>query len=146
VKTNLLDDGIVNTSVAISATNAFDLPFSRITRTARHDRSDVGQIDRDIDVAACGRRKTARKPSAPPTSVQLAQRSKRRSDLGHEDFRLFPRREVTAPLGFVPTNKLVITTFGPASWRAVDLTGKDRDSGSDGDAGGVEGLGVILPV
>jgi hypothetical protein len=73
VKTNLLDDGIVNTLVSISATNAFDLPFPPMPRTARDDRFDVGQIDRDIDIAACGRGKTARTPSAPPTSLQLPQ-------------------------------------------------------------------------
>jgi hypothetical protein len=33
----------------------------------------LGQIDRDIDIAACGRGKTARTPSAPPTSLQLPQ-------------------------------------------------------------------------
>jgi hypothetical protein len=113
-----LDDGIVNALVSISATGAFDLPFSPMPRTVRHDRFDVGQIDRDIDVAGCGRGKTTRTSSAPPTSLQLAQRSERRSDFGCEDFRPFPHCEVTALLGFVPINKLVITTFDPASSRA----------------------------
>ena len=45
-------------------------------------------------------------------------------DLGSEEFRLFPRREVTALLDLVPIDELVIGTLGPASWRTVNLAGK----------------------
>jgi hypothetical protein len=48
----------------------------------------------------------------------LAQRSERRSDLGSEGFRLFPRREVTAFTNFVKVDELAITP---------ELVGRDVD-------------------
>src|SRR5438093_7833720 len=59
---------------------------------------------------------------------------------------LFPRREVTALLDLVPINELVITLLDPASWRTIDLAGKDRHCRRDRDVHGVEVVGVILPV
>jgi hypothetical protein len=72
--------------------------------------------------------------------------SERRAELGTEEFRLFPRREVTALVDLVEIDELVITTLGPASWRTVDLAGKDRHGSRDGDVHGVEVVGVVLPV
>src|SRR5439155_14321731 len=54
-------------------------------------------------------------------SLQLAQRSERRAELGREEFRLFPRREVTALVDLVEIDQLVIATLIPALWRTVDL-------------------------
>jgi hypothetical protein len=53
-------------------------------------------------------------------------RFERRSDLVSEEFRLFERREVTAPLDLVPIDELVIGTLGPASWLTIDFAGKDH--------------------
>src|SRR5713101_3485651 len=79
-------------------------------------------------------------------SFPLAQRSERRTELGGEEFRLLPLRKVTALIGLMEINELVITTLSPASWRTADLAGKDRYGSRDRDVHGVEVVGVILPV
>jgi hypothetical protein len=53
---------------------------------------------------------------------------------------------VTALVDLVPINELVITPLGPASWRTVDLTGKDGHGRRDRDVHRIEVVGVILPV
>src|SRR5258708_15284415 len=54
-----------------------------------------------------------------------AQRSEGRPDLGAEEFRLFPRREVAALVDFVEIDELVIAPFDPAS-RSWPTMGHDQ--------------------
>src|SRR2546422_10627862 len=104
------------------------------SRRAGHtrDRSGLDQVDRAIDGAACGVGRRALVVPAGP-SLQLAQWSERRADLGSEEFRLFPRREVTALVDLVKVDELVIGTLGPALWRTIDLARKHRHRNRDRD-------------
>jgi hypothetical protein len=45
---------------------------------------------------------------------------------------------VTALSDLVEIDELVITTLGPASWRTVDVTGKDCHGSRNGDVHDVE--------
>src|SRR5260370_17096065 len=52
---------------------------------------------------------------------ELAQRAELRPDLGREEFRLFPRCEMTALVDLVKRNELVIRAIAPPSRRFLQL-------------------------
>src|SRR5206468_90591 len=60
-----------------------------------------------------------------PQSVQLAQGPERRLDLGHEELRLLPGREVAAFVELVVVDEVGIRPLRPAPRRRVELVGKD---------------------
>src|SRR5512134_212125 len=62
--------------------------------------------------------------SLPIPSSGSPQRPERRADLGREELRLFPRREVTALVDLVEVDEIAISALGPALGCAIDLAGK----------------------
>jgi hypothetical protein len=62
-----------------------------------------------------------------------------RLDLVSKEFRLLPRREVTALIDLVPVDEVVEVLYGQATRRTVDLAGKDRHGHRNRDLHGVEG-------
>jgi hypothetical protein len=48
-----------------------------------------------------------------------------------KELRLFPRREVPAFVYLMEVHELVIGSFGPASWRTINLAGEHRHRGSE---------------
>src|SRR5437762_11329313 len=54
-------------------------------------------------------------------AMTLVQRFDRRTQLGREDFRLFPRRKVAAFVEFVIMDKLRVSLLSPAPWSLVEL-------------------------
>src|SRR5258707_13440853 len=97
-----------------------------------------GRLAPSIELGECGlplRRKPTSSPdfrlgsSARTATTKAmspsAQRSEGRPDLGAEEFRLFPRREVAALVDFVEIDELVIAPFDPAS-RSWPTMGHDQ--------------------
>src|SRR5262245_32767844 len=64
-------------------------------------------------------------------SDRLAQRSERGAELLREQFWLFPRRKVSAFVGFVPIDELVEGLLSPTARSTVDLPGEDRHCDRD---------------
>src|ERR1700693_4628511 len=67
-----------------------------------------------------------------------AQRSERRSHLGHEKRGLLPRSEVAALVELVVVDQLGIGTLRPAPRGCIDFIGEDAHGDRDLDAAGVE--------
>src|SRR4051794_24324830 len=89
-----------------------------------------------IDAGRCARRRTeidvaltrgcCAQP-APKSSERSAEWPKRSPELGGEELRLFPGREVSAPVGLVEIDQVAIGAPGPRLGGSVDLVRKDRD-------------------
>ena len=60
---------------------------------------------------------------------ELAQRSECCPDLFGEELGLLPRCKVATLIHLMKVDQVVITSFGPASRRAVNLAGEDSDRG-----------------
>src|SRR5690349_1520022 len=69
---------------------------------------------------------------------RAAERPERRAQLGHEERRLLPRREVAALRERVVVNELRIRALRPAARRRVDLVGEGAHGDRDLDAPRVE--------
>ena len=67
----------------------------------------------------------------------LAQRSERGPELGREELRLLPRREVAALVDLVEVDQVAIGAPGPCLRGAIDLPRKDRDGDRERDLGGL---------
>src|SRR5271170_501888 len=108
--------------------------------------------------AAMRRRRSAIASSGTPTrkgriSVSLdislrlsAQRPQARADLFGEDLRLFPGREVAAPVGLVVVDEVVIGPLGPAPRGLVALAGKGADGRRDRHIDRVVEGDLVFPV
>src|SRR5262245_15256505 len=66
----------------------------------------------------------------------LPERSERRAELGREQVRLFPGREVTAPVDLVVVSEGGICLLDPAARGRDDLTGERGESDRNGDRRG----------
>lgn len=51
--------------------------------------------------------------------------------------------QVTTLVDLVPRYELTIRTLGPASWRTIDLTRKDRHGRRNGNVDGVEVVALL---
>src|ERR1051325_2072322 len=75
-----------------------------------------------------------------------AQGPERRPELGREELRLLPRREVPAFVDLVVVDELGIRLLGPAPRRLILLAWKDRHGYRDLDAFDVEKAALIFPI
>src|SRR5690242_9435510 len=68
-------------------------------------------------------------------SCCLAEWSERLAELSTKKFRLFPRREMPAPIDFVEVGQVLVGAPGPCLWRPVDVLRKHRDGYWQGNLG-----------
>src|SRR5215203_193548 len=73
-------------------------------------------------------------------------RPERGTELGGENQRLLPCREMAALVRLVVIDQLRIRPLGPASRSLILLAGKDAHGHRNGDALGVEKAALIFPV
>ena len=66
-----------------------------------------------------------------------AQRPERGAELGGEELRLFPRREVAALVDLVEVDQVAIGAPGPCLRGSIDLARKYRDGDRERDLGGL---------
>src|SRR5262245_41685939 len=71
------------------------------------------------------------------TSDRLAKRSERRSELGTEELRLFPRGEVSALVDLVEVDQVAMGVPGPCLRGSIDLLRKYRDGHWERDLRGL---------
>src|SRR5947208_8829791 len=81
-----------------------------------------------------------------PTSVRGSQRPEGGTNLGGEEFRLLPGREVVALVDCVEVDEVGVGLLGPAPRRLIELPRKHAHGGRDGDALDVEEAERVLPV
>src|SRR5271165_1739471 len=82
----------------------------------------------------------------PQDVIQLAQRSKCRSDLLGEEAWLFPRGKVAAFREPVVVNQLRVSFLRPAPRSLIDLVRKSAHGNRDLDTSRVEKAALIFPV
>ena len=108
-----------------------------------------------VSPAGCGTRTYASRPPAgiiPSRACrQLAERPEARADLGREQFGLFPRGEVAAPVDLVEVGEGGVGLLDPAVRGPEDLAGEDGEADRDRDLrrslSGRAGCGLpVLPV
>src|SRR5712672_3549466 len=78
-------------------------------------------------------------------SGNAAKGPERGSELGAEQFRLFPRGEVPAPVEFVVIDKFGIRPLCPTTRSRVELVRKDAHGNRDGNAFNIEIPEFVLP-
>jgi hypothetical protein len=83
---------------------------------------------------------------APFASDQFAQRPEPRPELGGEELRLLPGREVTALVHLVVVDEPGIRPLGPAPGRLVLFAGEYAHGDRDGNAFGVEKAALVFPI
>jgi hypothetical protein len=71
-------------------------------------------------------------------SIKLPQRFERHAELGDEELRLFPSREVAAFVELVVMDEFGIRTLCPTPRGCIDLVWKDAHGHRDGDVFDVE--------
>src|SRR4051812_9093097 len=96
-----------------------------------------------IDVCDWAARTKARAVSF---SNRLTQRPERGSELGAEQFRLFPRGEVPALVEFVEIDEFGIRSLYPTTRGRVELVRKDAHRNGDGNAFNIEIPEFVLPI
>src|SRR5215469_7188398 len=74
---------------------------------------------------------TARRPIR---SDRLSERPEARANFLRKELRLFPSREVPAPVQLVVVNELRIGALGETPRRLIELIGKDAHGDRDADA------------
>src|SRR5271163_2260109 len=79
-------------------------------------------------------------------STRLTQRPERSSQLRAEKHRLFPGREVAAPVELVVIDEFWIRPFRPAPRGRVDLVRKDAHGNGNGDVFDVEEGQLVFPI
>src|SRR5215216_5466560 len=80
------------------------------------------------------------------TSVRSAQGPEGGPNLGGEQLRLLPGREVVALVDLVVVDEVGVGLLGPAPRGLVELVGEDAHRRRDGDALDVEEAEGVLPV
>src|SRR5829696_289064 len=73
-------------------------------------------------------------------------RLERRAELGREELRLFPRREVAALFDLVVVDEFRVCPLRPAPRGLVLLAGEHGHRNGNGDALGVEEAALVFPI
>src|SRR5438128_12549069 len=81
-----------------------------------------------------------------PTSVRGSQRPEGGTNLGGEEFRLLPGREVVALVDFVEVDEVGVGLLGPTPRRLIKLSREDAHGSRNRDALDVEEAELVLPV
>src|SRR5262249_9662573 len=95
---------------------------------------------------------SARKLRLTIMALLSPERLEGRAELGSEELRLLPGREMSAPVDLVAVYQVAIGALGPALRRPVDVPGKDRDGDRQRDLPALlrgrarRALSAVLPV
>src|SRR5438128_12171476 len=81
-----------------------------------------------------------------PTSVRGSQRPEGGTNLGGEEFRLLPGREVVALVDFVEVDEVGVGLLGPTPLRLIELSKEDAQGSRKRDVLDVEEAELVLPV
>ena len=76
----------------------------------------------------------------------MTQWSERCSELGTEEFRLFPSRKVTASVELAVIDELGVGPLGPTPRGLILFAGEYAHGNRDGDTLGVEEAALVFPI